>query len=35
MCKNKEWEGMEWMYLTQGRNKWQAITNFVINLRVP
>jgi hypothetical protein len=35
MCENEVWEGMDWMYLTQDRDKWQAIANMVMNVRVP
>ena len=35
MCENEVWEGMDWMYLTQDGDKWQAIVNIVMNVRVP
>ena len=28
-------EGMEWIDVTQERDRWQAIVNAVINLQVP
>jgi hypothetical protein len=28
------WVGMDWIYLTQDRNKWRALLNTVMNLRV-
>jgi hypothetical protein len=28
------WEGVYWMYLTQGRNQWRAVMNTVMSLRV-
>jgi hypothetical protein len=30
-----EWEGVDWMHLSQDRDQWQALVNTVINLRVP
>jgi hypothetical protein len=29
------WKGMDQMYLAQDRDHWQAVTNTVMNLRVP
>jgi hypothetical protein len=28
-------EGVDWMHLSQGKDKWQASLNMVINLWVP
>jgi hypothetical protein len=30
-----EWSGMDWIYLVQDGNKWRAVVNTVIKLRVP
>ena len=29
------WEGIDWIGLAQGRNKWQAVVNTVMNPLVP
>jgi hypothetical protein len=29
------WEGVDWMHLVQDRNKWRAVVNTVMILRVP
>jgi hypothetical protein len=29
------WEGVDWTHLAQDRDKWQAVVNTVMNLRVP
>ena len=29
------WEGMDWIDLAQDRNRWRAIVNAEMNLRVP
>ena len=33
--KEVGWGGMDWIELAQGRDKWQARVNVVMNLRVP
>jgi hypothetical protein len=29
------WEGVDWLYLAQDRNQWQAIVNTVMKIRIP
>jgi hypothetical protein len=29
------WDGMHWIDLVQDRNKWRALVNTVMNLRIP
>jgi hypothetical protein len=29
------WGGVDWIGLDQGRNKWRAVVNAVMNLRIP
>ena len=29
------WEGMDWIDLAQDRNRWRALVNAAMNLRVP
>jgi hypothetical protein len=32
----KKWDGvMDWIELAQGRDKWRALINAIMNLRVP
>jgi hypothetical protein len=32
--KEIEWDGTDWIDLTQNRNQWRALVSSVINLRV-
>jgi hypothetical protein len=29
------WDDMDWIHLAQDRNKWRAVMNTVINIRLP
>jgi hypothetical protein len=29
------WEGVDWIDMTQDRDRWRAVVNAVMNLRVP
>jgi hypothetical protein len=33
--KETEWESVDWIHLAQDRDKWWALMNTVISLRVP
>jgi len=29
------WRGVDWIYLTQDSDKWPALVNMALNLRIP
>jgi hypothetical protein len=31
----RRWRGMDWIYLALDRDKWRALVNAAMNLRVP
>jgi hypothetical protein len=33
--RKTEWDGMDWIDLTQDRDQWRALVNTVMNLQVP
>jgi hypothetical protein len=33
--RETEWDGMDWIDLTQDRDQWMALVNTVMNLRAP
>jgi hypothetical protein len=33
--KEKRWEGVDWIHLAEDRDKWRAVVNTVMNLRIP
>jgi hypothetical protein len=33
--KQIEWDGMDWINLAQDKDRWQALVNTAMNLRVP
>jgi hypothetical protein len=35
MLREKGWGGMDWIDLAQDGDKWRAIVNTAMNLRVP
>jgi hypothetical protein len=33
--RERDWDGVDWMYVAQDRVQWMALVNRVMNLRVP
>jgi hypothetical protein len=33
--KETGWRGVDWIYLNQDSDKWPALLNMVLNLRIP
>jgi hypothetical protein len=33
--RERVWDGMDWIYLTQDRDQWRPLMNTIMNLRVP
>jgi hypothetical protein len=32
---NIDWEGVDWIHLTQDRDQWPTVVKTVMNLRIP
>jgi hypothetical protein len=32
--REREWDGMDWVYQAQDRDQWRSLVNTVMNLRV-
>jgi hypothetical protein len=33
--REREWDGVDWVYMAQDRDQWRALVNVVLNLWVP
>jgi hypothetical protein len=34
ILKETEWQGVDWVYLSQNKDKWRAVVNMAMNFRV-
>jgi hypothetical protein len=34
VLREREWDGMDWIYLDQDRDQWRTLVNTIINLKL-